>query len=51
MLVTHEDGNVKVVRKRDARNYSCLSCGAQEVSLWIKSSDEIYCKFLNRSIY
>lgn len=51
MLVTHDDGNVKVVRKRDARDYSCSTCGIKDITLWRRSRDVIQCKFKSKSIY
>ncbi|KAG0749613.1 hypothetical protein G6F57_003477 [Rhizopus arrhizus] len=34
MLVTNEDGSTKVIRKRDAREYSCSSCHRKDSSRW-----------------
>jgi hypothetical protein len=44
MLVTADDGNTKVVRKRDARDYCCSICGIKEVTRWRRLYDSVQCK-------
>lgn len=44
MLVTADDGNTKVVRKRDARDYCCSTCGAKDVTRWRRLHDTVQCK-------
>jgi transposase len=44
MLVTQEDGNTKVVRKRDGRDYYCSICGSKDATRWRKSYDSVKCK-------
>jgi hypothetical protein len=44
MLVTADDGNTKVVRKRDARDYCCSTCGAKDVTRWRRLHDSVQCK-------
>ncbi|GAA5800489.1 hypothetical protein HPULCUR_005920 [Helicostylum pulchrum] len=44
MLVINDDGTTKVVRKRDARDYSCSTCGVQNVARWRRVHDSILCE-------
>lgn len=45
MLVTQEDGNTKVVRKRDAIDYHCSTCGVKNIARWRKQrGGAIQCK-------
>lgn len=46
MLVTNEDGSTKVIRKRDAREYSCSSCHRKDSSRWRCINKVIKCKHL-----
>ncbi|GAA5807674.1 hypothetical protein MFLAVUS_001045 [Mucor flavus] len=48
MLVINDDGTTKVVRKRDARDYSCSTCGVQNVARWRRVQDSILCEKCSR---
>ncbi|KAI8883662.1 hypothetical protein K501DRAFT_272531 [Backusella circina FSU 941] len=42
MLVSDEEGTLKVVRKRDKANYVCHHCGTKESTRWKKSQQRLY---------
>jgi hypothetical protein len=45
MLVSDEEGILKVVRKRDKTNYVCRECGTKEATRWKKAEQKLCCKY------
>ncbi|KAI8982578.1 hypothetical protein BDB01DRAFT_153457 [Pilobolus umbonatus] len=44
MLVTYDDDNVKVVRKRDTRNYCCTVCNMKNFTRWRMIEGKLQCE-------